>query len=66
MQARVNVAEQASTSGNDALSSVFPCWGTRCAKAKEEMLSACDLQSGCAMNSAIWMYLRVKHIVWQC
>ena len=66
MQARVNVIEQASTTGNDALSSVFPCWGTHCAKAKEEMLSACDLQFGCAVNSANWIHLRVKQIVWQC
>ena len=65
MQARVNVVGQMSTSGNDALSSVFPCWGIPCAKAKEEMLSACDLQFGCAMNSAVWMHLRVKQIVRQ-
>ena len=35
MQARVNVAGQASTSRNDVLRSVLPCWGTRYAKAKE-------------------------------
>ena len=63
MQARVTVVGQASTSGNDALGSVFPCWGTSCAKAKEKMLSACDLQLGCAVNSTIWMHLRVKQIV---
>ena len=66
MQARANVAGQPSTNGNDALSSVFPRWGTSCAKAKEEMLSACDLQLGCAVNSALWMHLRVKQIVQQC
>ena len=54
MQARVNVAGQASTSRNDALRSFLPCWGTRCAKAKEGMLSACVLQFGCAINSAPW------------
>ena len=63
MQVRVNVAGQASTSRNDKLRSVLPCWGTRCAKAKEEMLSACVLQFGCAMNSAIWMHLHVKRTV---
>ena len=57
MQARANVAGQASMSGNDALSSVSPCLGTRCAKAKEETLSACALQFGCAVNSANWMHL---------
>ena len=66
MQARVTVIGHASTSGNEALSSVFNCWGTRCAKAKEEMLSAGDLQLGCAVNSANWMHLQVKQIVWQC
>ena len=55
MQARANVAGQASTSGNDSLSSVFPCWGTSCAKAKEEMLSACDLQFGCCGKSWCWL-----------
>ena len=63
MQVRANVAGQASTIGNDILSSVFACWGTRCAKAKEEMLSACALQFGCAMNSANWIHLRVKQTV---
>ena len=57
MQARVNVARQASTSEYDALSSVLPCFGTHCAKEKEEMPSACDLEFKCAMNSAIWMHL---------
>ena len=53
MQARVSITRQASTTGNDALSSVFPCWGIGCAKSKEEMLSACDLQFRCAINSAV-------------
>ena len=66
MQARASVAGQASISGNDALSSVLPCWGTRCAKAKEEMLSACALQFGCVVNFANWMHLRVKQTMWQC
>ena len=66
MQARVNVTGQASTTENDALSSVSHCRGTHCAKAKEEMLSACDLQFGCAVNSANWMHLRVKQTLWQC
>ena len=63
MQERATIVGQASTNGNDALGSVSPCWGTSCAKAKEEMLSACDLQLGCAVNSALWMHLRVKQIV---
>ena len=66
MQARVTLIGQASTSRKDALRSVFPCWGAHCAKGKEEMLSACDLQLGCVVNSANWMHMRVKQTVWQC